>query len=99
MIVTYTDTESRDHRQVTKTITGGTGQGSTTREFGDPAGDLYSTGGQGGTKHDAAVSGLANTGNGGQGACNKINDSGYYVKNTDIGSGGSGIIIIRKHKE
>ena len=81
----------------TKTITGGTGQGSTTCEFGDPAGDLYSTGGQGGTNFDA-VSGLANTGNGGQGACNK-NVNGSYIKNTEVGLGGSGIIIIRKHKE
>ena len=94
MIVTYT--ESR--KTVTKTITGGTGQGSTTREFGDPAGDLYSTGGQGGTKYNAAVSGLANTGNGGQGACNK-EVNGSYIKNTEVGLGGSGIIIIRKHKE
>ena len=94
MVVTYI--ESRI--EVTKTITGGTGQGSTTREFGDPAGDLYSAGGQGGTKFDKAVSGLANTGNGGQGACNKLVNS-QYIKNTEVGLGGSGIIIIRKHKE
>ena len=85
----------------TKTITGGTGQGTTTREFGDPAGDLYSTGGQGGTNPSTTspISGLANTGNGGQGACNKRNEGGAFIKNTEIGFGGSGIIIIRNHRE
>ena len=68
---------------------GGTGQGSTTREFGDPSGTLYSTGGSVGTN----TNGAANTGNGG-GGNNADNET-----STPGGNGGSGIIIIRKHKE
>lgn len=73
---------------------GGTGQGTTTREFGEANGDLYAGGGGGfyndslgvggaGGGGNAKESGVANTGGG--------DGSG--------GEGGSGIVIIRKHKE
>ena len=61
--------------------TGGKGQGTTTREFGESTGDLYSSGGDG--ISDGAAAGADNTG-----------DGGDYGK-----AGGSGIVVIRKHKE
>lgn len=60
---------------------GGTGQGTTTREFGESTGDLYASGGSG--VSSGAAAGADNTG-----------DGGDYKK-----AGGSGIVIIRKHKE
>ena len=63
---------------------GGTGQGSTTREFGSSTGKLYSTGGDGA----GSVAGANNTGDGGDGA-NGINTGA---------AGGSGIVIIRNHR-
>lgn len=85
---------------------GGTGQGSTTREFGEPNGKLYAGGGGGGRggvggeygagngggygNPNQASDALANTGCGGGGANNTSNTRG--------GAGGSGIVIIRKHK-
>ena len=93
----------------------GTGQGTTTREFGESTGDLYSGGGGGGASNWRYFSGalggegggasgsaitkgqqtagedaLANTGGGGGGG-------GYYGCNG--GKGGSGILIIRNHRE
>lgn len=93
----------------------GTGQGSTTREFGESTGDLYAGGGGGGASNWNYFSGalggegggangsaitegqqtpgedaLANTGGGGGGG-------GYYGCNG--GKGGSGILIIRNHRE
>ena len=62
---------------------GGTGQGTTTREFGEADGTLYASGGDGQSATDAAADGAENTGDGGDGQHN----------------GGSGIAIIRKHKE
>ena len=59
----------------------GKGQGTTTREFGEPTGDLYASGGSG--ISDGAEAGADNTG-----------DGGDYGK-----AGGSGIVVIRKHKE
>ena len=67
---------------------GGTGQGTTTREFGESTGDLYATGGGGSGSSTAEQSGAPNTGDGGSGS--------MTVK---AGAGGSGIVIIRKHKE
>ena len=84
---------------------GGTGQGTTTREFGESDGTLYSGGGgshsgtaggdggggKGGTgSHNAGYDGTVNTGGGG---------GGGYGKTGAAGKGGSGIIIIRNHKE
>ena len=59
----------------------GKGQGTTTREFEENTGTLYSSGGDG--ISDGAAAGADNTG-----------DGGDYRK-----AGGSGIVIIRKHKE
>ena len=91
---------------------GGTGQGTTTREFGESDGTLYSGGGgassnsggsggggKGGTSsHPAGYAGTTNTGGGGGG--------GYRLQNSDSGNtygaggkGGSGIVIIRNHTE
>ena len=67
---------------------GGTGQGTTTREFGESTGDLYATGGGGSDSSTAEESGAPNTGDGGSGS--------MTVK---AGEGGSGIVVIRKHKE
>lgn len=67
---------------------GGTGQGTTTREFGESTGDLYATGGGGSGSSTAEKSGAPNTGDGGSGS--------MTVK---AGEGGSGIVIIRKHKD
>lgn len=61
---------------------GGTGQGTTTREFEEASGALYSTGGHG---YGYASAG-ANTGNGGGGG-----PDGHC----DGGTGGSGIVVIR----
>lgn len=69
----------------------GTGQGTTTRAFGEADGELFSTGGRGGALNttDRARTGDAggdNTGNGGGGGVG----NGYTG-----GAGGSGIILIR----
>ena len=65
---------------------GGTGQGTTTREFSESSGKLYASGGNSGS--DADVN--ANTGDGGHGR-----SSG----NSSTGTGGSGIAIIRNARE
>ena len=69
-------------------VNGGTGQGTITREFGEATGDLYATGGGGSGSSTAEESGAPNTGDGGGGS--------LTVK---AGEGGSGIVVIRKHKE
>lgn len=63
---------------------GGKGQGTTTREFGEPTGNLYSTGGHGGATWGSPNWGLA--GNGGCGA---------WSNQAKGSNGGSGIVIIR----
>lgn len=66
----------------TYTVSGGQGQGTTTKAFGETSGTLYSTGGKymaAGTGSDGA----ANSGNGGSGG----NSSGR--------SGGTGVVIVR----
>lgn len=80
------------------------GQGTTTREFGEADGQLYSGGGGayytsayhvdpgaggGGGYSGSPQPGDPNTGGGGCG----------YNSNGASGSGGSGIVVIRKHKE
>lgn len=67
---------------------GGTGQGTTTREFGESTGDLYATGGGSADSSTSEESGAPNTGDGGSGS-----------RTLNAGAGGSGIVIIRKHKE
>lgn len=74
--------------------TPGTGQGSTTKEFGDNGATSYSMGGASGGS-DASYGVVSNSGNGGDGRCHagdKIKGSGHNV------DGSSGILIIRKHK-
>lgn len=63
-------------------LNGGSGQGSTTREFGESSGRLYASGGNGYGGKDGA----ANTGNGG---------GGEYGGG---GSGGSGVVVIRNKR-
>lgn len=70
-------------------INGGTGQGTTTREFGESTGELYATGGGSSESSTGGTPGKENTGNGGSGA------TGGLVNV----HGGSGIVVIRKHKE
>lgn len=82
----------------------GKGQGSTTREFGEPIGKLYAGGGGG------APSGAGGLGGGGKAADDSLKTNaqpgepntgsgggGCYVGYLTIASGGSGIIIIRNH--
>ena len=65
---------------------GGTGQGTTTREFGESAGKLYATGGDGASGYSKAPANqVSNSGNGGGGG-------GF---NTNGSAGSSGIVIIR----
>lgn len=64
-------------------LSGGTGQGTTTREFGESSGRLYSTGGAANRFANATE----NTGNGGDGGKAGVSSPGY--------AGGSGIAIIR----
>lgn len=88
----------------------GAGQGTTTREFGSPEGTLFAGGGGGsnggkggdGGGGDGAESGAdksgtngdANTGGGGGGGSYRTTSG-----NGMGGSGGSGIVIIRNHRE
>ncbi len=60
----------------------GIGQHTTTKEFGESSGTLYSNGGHGGDSGYTLNAGLANTGDAG--------DAGY--------AGGSGIVVIRNHR-
>lgn len=86
------------------TIKGGTGQGTTTREFGEATGDLYSGGGGGSAPNDNQV-GTGGLGGGGNGANDKVGGNGQentggggggtYSKGKNGGYGGSGIVIIR----
>lgn len=86
-------------------IDGGKGQGTTTREFGESNGTLYSGGGGGGSGGSGNVysggsGGGSNTGidaadntGGGGGAARYGNDYGNKG-----GDGGSGIVVIRNHR-
>ena len=62
----------------------GTGQGTTTREFGEAGGNLYSSGGS----CPSSASGPDNSGNGGGGCGGRCT----------AGTGGSGIVIIRNKR-
>ena len=70
-----------------QSLPGGTGQGTTTREFGESSGRLYSTGGAANRFANATE----NTGNGGDGGKAGVSKPGY--------DGGSGIVIIRNARE
>lgn len=74
--------------------TPGTGQGSTTKEFGDNGATSYSMGGASGGS-DAPYGVVSNSGNGGDGRCHRGDNIYGSGSNVD---GSSGILIIRKHK-
>lgn len=92
-------------------VNGGTGQGTTTREFGESTGDLYAAGG-GGCEYNTAqqFGGLGGGGNGAVTASSIPSTAG--IENTGSGgggagagnlfggstAGGSGILIIRNHR-
>lgn len=71
----------------------GIGQHTTTREFGEAAGKLYSNGGGTAAFSQPGTSGAANTGNGGQGS-GAVNSGPAPA----AGDGGSGIVIIRNRR-
>ena len=87
------------------TTKGGTGQGTTTREFGEATGDLYSGGGGGAPISNTAPAGAGGAGGGGAGHYNSAGENGQentggggggtYSSRKDGGYGGSGIAIIR----
>lgn len=85
----------------------GRGQGTTTREFGEPTGTLYAGGGGAGGNGSAQAHGGA--GGGGNGAWNGHQPTsgeentgggggGMYYGLTNVGKGGSGIVVIRNHR-
>ena len=88
---------------------GGTGQGTTTREFGDSSGKLYAGGGGGssnkGTNNPAGGAGGGGTGgrySDSSGGTNGETNTGGGAGGTGINStmsGGSGIVIIRNARE
>ena len=93
---------------------GGTGQGTTTREFGEPFGALYSSGGGGSTDNTNTMS-PGGAGSGGDSGKNSVNPEEYNGKPGKFygdggggsaigyyahsGSGHQGIAIIRNHRE
>lgn len=73
---------------------GGTGQGTTTREFGEASGDLYSGGGAGTAKSNSkTVNGVGGAGGGGDGI--DPGDPNTGGGGGGMRQGGSGIVIIR----
>ena len=87
------------------TAIGGTGQGTTTREFGDPDGLLYAGGGGGSASKDGGLGG------GAQGGCRNCSTNapsgtpntgggggGFGATGAYSGYGGSGIVIMRGAK-
>lgn len=97
------------------TLAGGKGQGTTTREFGEPDGDLYSGGGGG---EASAQSGYTQGGLGGEGTPKLAKDGADYTNPprsggkagggyggggggaaTTGGAGAQGIVIIRDTRE
>lgn len=57
----------------------GTGQGTTTREFGEPSGELYASGGGGYYSTAETPEVIPNTGNGGTGGNNGVGASGIVI--------------------
>lgn len=86
-------------RSYAKSSSGGSGQGTTTRAFGEAWGALYASGGNGGTRkttnaaRQAGLSGAANTGDGGSGADGT--QENLTSTNKAGGDGGSGVVIMR----
>lgn len=90
---------------------GGTGQGFTTGEFGEPTGALYGGGGGGGVGCDGCQSyyGVGGSGGGGRGgaylvaaAAGKVNTGGggggCAMTPSNGAAGGSGIVILRNFR-
>jgi len=71
---------------------GGSGQGTTTREFGEADGAPYAAGGNGGQPDTDGAAGAANTGDGATPYKSNSADS------HDGFAGGSGIVIVRNHR-
>ena len=75
---------------------GGTGQGSTTRAFGENNGTLYAGGGGGGGGGGSGAGGAGGGGTAGSsGAVNTGGGGGGCQGRKTTGSGGSGIVIVR----
>ena len=89
---------------------GGTGQGTTTREFGVSTAKRYGAGGAGGGganfySNGAGQGAVNSSGGGGAGVPDGPANSGsggaggcYLSSNGEAGAGGSGIVIIRNHR-
>lgn len=70
---------------------GGAGQGSTTREFGEPAGDLYAGGGGGGgMESDTGAISAGGAGGGGRGGYQLDSANRPYPGTANTGGGGGG---------
>ena len=82
----------------------GMGQGTTTREFGESSGTLYSGGGSGANRGGGTTviaGGAGGGGNGGPGTAGGTNTGGGgggAVAESGGGAGGSGIVVIRNHR-
>ena len=88
--------DGSDGASVSNAGAGGTGQGTTTREFGESTGDLYSGGGGGtyymrGSKKTYAAGGDGGGAKGGESAADNTGGGGGGYG----GYGGSGIVVIR----
>ena len=68
---------------------GGTGQGTTTREFGESTGDLYAGGG-GGATNDSWTNGTYKGGEGGGGDGEHLDRSGTLITNLQNGTANTG---------
>lgn len=91
------------------TSEGGTGQGTTTREFGESSGTLYSGGGGGAGATKCAAGGAGGGGNGAKEQTGHVDSTngtantgggggGNFTVNSNTGYGGSGIVVIRNHR-
>lgn len=90
--------DGNDGETLNGVITGGTGQGTTTREFGEPDGALYAGGGGAAAMYGGMAISRAGTGGGtyGKDATDNTGGGGGGSWASNITSkGGSGIIIIR----
>lgn len=91
-------------------IWGGTGQGTTTREFGEAGATLYGGGGGGGAYYSTGSGGAGGAGGGGAGGAYNAAGSngttntggggggGGSASDSPGGTGGRGIVIIRDHR-
>lgn len=90
--------DGNDGETLNGVITGGAGQGTTTREFGEPDGALYSGGGGAAAMYSGAMFSQAGTGSGGynvEATDNTGGGGGGSWNPYTTSKGGSGTIIIR----